>query len=229
MRKITMLALILLIICFCSSPTIALRWSGYDWTVRAGHGDPGNNFWSDSKNNVWVDSYGKLHMTIKNSGGKWYCSEIDSTNLYKYGKFTWKVDSPVLNLDKNAVLGLFTYTDDYNELDIETSQWSDAKENHLWYTIQPYTVPGNDISYISPTSSYRTATNVTYTIDWEPTYVRYKATLSTGKVIADWDYTKINGIPKLPGNAIINFWLSNGKPLSNGKNAEIIISSFSHK
>ena len=44
-----------------------IRWSGYEWKVRSTGGaaqGPGPNIFSDSRDNVFVDSKGDLHLWI---------------------------------------------------------------------------------------------------------------------------------------------------------------------
>jgi hypothetical protein len=44
-----------------------ISWSGYEWTVRSSDGaaqGPGPNIFSDSRDNVFVDSKGDLHLRI---------------------------------------------------------------------------------------------------------------------------------------------------------------------
>ncbi|HVM50372.1 MAG TPA: hypothetical protein VMU04_20255, partial [Candidatus Acidoferrum sp.] len=52
-------------------PYPAVRWvsfSGYDWWVKSSTGTvgPGPNYFSDSTNNLWVDTVGQLHLRITN-------------------------------------------------------------------------------------------------------------------------------------------------------------------
>lgn len=51
-------------------PSAIINWSGFIWEVIPPHvGNPGNNHWSDSMNNVWVDGQNKLHLKITNVSG----------------------------------------------------------------------------------------------------------------------------------------------------------------
>jgi len=107
----------------------SIYFSGENWFVKAGSGrlGPGPNYFSDSQNNVWVDSQGRLHLRITKVGGKWYCAEVISARSFGYGTYRFYLDSPVDALDSNAVVGLFTWSDDpaFNnrELDIEFGRW----------------------------------------------------------------------------------------------------------
>lgn len=58
---------------------------GIDWNIKyGGQLGHGANYWSSSGDNVWVDNQNRLHLTIKKSDSKWYCTEIQSQKLYKY-------------------------------------------------------------------------------------------------------------------------------------------------
>jgi endo-1,3-1,4-beta-glycanase ExoK len=196
-----------------------LNWKGLDWYVYTGRSDPGNNYWNQQ--GVWIDNQNRLHLTIIKKDGKWYSTGIETVNKYTYGTFTWTVDSPVYTFDKNSVLGLFTYRDDNNELDIEPSQWGYAGDTNLGYTVQPFTKKGNEKTYRVAGDGAKT----TYQIKWQPSYVKFSS-VQNGKLVNEWSYTNAKGVPKTSQNACMNLWLIN-KPPSDGKNIECIISDFS--
>ena len=62
--------------------------SGYNWTVKNSPGKvgPGPNYFSDSANNVWVDTQGRLHLKITKRNGRWYCAEVISEVSFGYGE-----------------------------------------------------------------------------------------------------------------------------------------------
>lgn len=194
-----------------------IHWKGQDWILHSGHSAPGNNYWDDTGNGVWVDDQNRLHLTIKNSDGVWKCTEVSSQRKYLYGTFTWTVASPVYTFDKNSVMGLFTYSDDNNELDIEATRWGDDNGDQLWYSVQPSFGEGYAVSSGSGRTKYR--------LDWQPDYVRFTSWASDGTVIGDYTYTDVSGIPKQPASVIMNLWL-NYAPPSDGKDIELIISDF---
>ena len=194
-----------------------INWSGVTWTTRNGVGNPWNNNWSSGANNVYTDSDNKLHMWIHNDGGIWYSSELDSKLSYRYGTFTWHTSSPVLNDDKNAVLGMFTYYNDSQELDIEASGWSNNPSNKLWYSVQPASIAGNGVSYVPSTSTNTTLRNVTYIIDWEPGFVYFTAKLPDNSILAEWNYTNVSNVPYKYSKTIMNIWQFRNNPPSDGK------------
>ena len=90
-----------------------------------------------------------MHLTIVNDSGNWKCTMLNSQYAYLYGTFTWTVASPVYTFNKNSIVGLCTYLDDYHELDIETSKWGGSagtRGKQLWHSVQPSYIDGNSES-----------------------------------------------------------------------------------
>jgi endo-1,3-1,4-beta-glycanase ExoK len=195
-----------------------LNWKGQDWYVSSGWLSPGGHEWNG--NGAFIDDQDRMHLTIKKVNGVWKCTELCSQQKYLYGTFTWSIESPVYSFDKNSVVGLFTYLNDTQELDIEMSRSGISQNNNLWFSVQPYHIQGNSIGYKVP-SNY---INTKYILDWEPDYVRFTAKQSNGEVIADHTYTNISGIPCQPEYVLMNLWLT--APPSNEKNIELIVSDF---
>jgi hypothetical protein len=213
-----------------------IEFSGYTWNVKESNGTqvgPGNNYFSSDANDVWVDGSGNLHLTISQKNGKWYSTEVFTQVPLGYGTYTFVTASPIDQLDKNAVLGLFTWDDDappnYRELDIEFSRWGEDLAENSQFVVQPHDQPGNRHRF------YTTLTGVysTHGVKWEKDKVDffsnqgYPPTL--GNEIEIWPYAGPN-IPAPGGavNARINLWLFNGVPPSNGQKVEVVIKSFSH-
>lgn len=194
-----------------------LHWKGLDWYVWTGHSDPGNSNWKQQ--GVWIDPQDRLHLTITKQKGKWYCTGLETVNKYTYGTFTWTVASPVYTFDKNSVLGLFTYKNDNNELDIEASRWGYEGDTNLDYSVQPFAKKGHEMTF----TVLGDGANTIYQIDWRPSAVKFSSAQG-GKIVNEWNYTKASSIPKTAQNACMNLWLI--KPPSDGKNIECIISDF---
>lgn len=202
-----------------------INWCGKKWWVRNVPGNPGGNNWSSSCGNVWVDGKNDLHLTVKKVGGVWYSSEVDSiTADYSYGVYKWNVSSPIMNLDPNIVAAMFFRHNDTNEIDIEATQWGSSNFDRLSFSVQPKAYR----SEISNSSSYRYAKNVTYSFDWEPTYVRFTAKLENGTTIADWNCTDQTSIPHVAGGVAMQMWLMNHLAPTNGQSAEMVLTNFSY-
>lgn len=197
-----------------------LNWKGQNWYLTGGKANPGNNYWNNT--GALIDNQNRMHLTIVNDNGKWKCTMLNSQNSYLYGTFTWTVASPVYTFDKNSVVGLCTYLDDYHELNIITSKWGEPNGNQLWYSIEPSKIEGNSKDYLVPSSIE--GINTTYRIEWKPNYIRFTSMQADGTIIADYNNTNISSIPKEPESIIMNLWLM--APPSDGKNIELIISDF---
>ena len=208
--------------------------SGYEWRVKIASPavGPGPNYFSDSSNNVWVDASGRLHLRIAKAGNKWICAEIVSALSLGYGTYRFYLDTPVDNLDPNAVLGLFTWNDDpaYNnrEMDIEFARWGKASNPNGQYTVQPYTVPGNQMLFIEPAGVPQS----THSFKWLNGSVLFQslqgfaqAPSATNPFIAQQLFT--SSVPPAGGeNVRMNLWLFQGKTPLNRSAVEVIVNRF---
>jgi PKD repeat protein len=195
-----------------------ITWDGVTWNLEQGN-----------QNNVWIDDAGLMHNIYDNSNGIWTGTSLVSNDKYLYGKYIWKVHSGSLNYPLGTSVAMFTYTDDLHELDIEIEQWP-GYDQHLWYTVQPGQVDSRPdlINYSVPSNSpHINAANVTYTIDWEPTYVKFSAVTSNGAVINAWNCTNSEAIPKIPAYVIFGIGKAGGYSPS-GTSQEIIFDSFQY-
>ena len=224
-----LLSIIFLIITNQSSfYTIAentISFSGYEWYVKTTSGDvggPGPNFFNDSVENVWVDSSGFLHLriTYENVSDRWFCAEVYSAESFGYGIYEFVLAPGFENLDKNVVLGLFTYLDDNNEIDIEFARWGDDSAENGQYVLQPSRLPNHvkrfefDPQGLDSIHSFSWCKN---TIDFNSTSVD-EETL--------WRYYGV-GIPKPDvEKARMNLWLMQGLPPSDSFETEVVIKSF---
>jgi hypothetical protein len=202
-----------------------VQFSGYTWEVKSsdeGVG-PGPNYFSGSTDNVRVDSSGRLHLKLTYSNGRWYCAEVINTQSLGLGRYSFRLGSPVSDLDSNVVLGLFTWSDDpaYNnrEIDIEFSRW--AKSDDLTngqYVVQPYQRTRN-LRRISQ----RPLASSTHSFDWRRTAVRFA---SSSAAPSTWTY-RGSDIP-VPGSEHVrmNLWLFRGAFPTDGRSAEVIVKSF---
>lgn len=210
-----------------------LTFSGYVWNVQnsgSSAWNPGPNYWSSSSNNVWVDSNGWLHLQITKTKGVWYCVELWTQTILGYGTYTFVVSSNAATMDKNAVLGLFGYVDDSNEVDIEFSTWGSSSNSYGWYTVQPppYIEGSNQASFDTKlTSSYSTDY-----FTWSQSQVSFESLQGqpnltnppTSSIIDS--FTSSVSSDATGAQAHINLWLFNGQPPSNGKSVSVVIKSF---
>lgn len=210
-----------------------VRFGGYDWWVKssAGKVGPGPNYFSDSTNNVWVDALGQLHLRLTNRANQWQCAEIVSARNFGYGSYRFELNSRVDNLSSSVVLGLFTWSDDpayaHREIDFEASRWGNNLDPYnSQFVVQPYDTAGHLVRFTVPAVS-----NTTAAFTWETNRIlfqfqrgSYSAGSATNQVSA-WNYAP--AVPR-PGdeNVRLNLWLNGGAPPTDGREAEIVIKSF---
>jgi len=205
--------------------------SGYLWETRNSDlSSPGPNYWSSSPENVWVDGNGFLHLKITYRDGKWMCPEVCSQPL-GYGTYTFYTASNIDALDKNAVLGLFAYKDDSHEVDIEFSRWGIEEYTNAGFTIQPapYIAGFNQQLFNIDLTG---GTYSTHHFVWNQTSIHFESnsgfypagTAPESQLIQKWSSTFR---PDPTGvMAMMNLWLYQGNPPSNGQPVEVVIAGF---
>ena len=213
----------------------ALQFSGYDWWVKSSPGPvgPGPNYFSESTNNVWVDAQGQLHLRITNRSNQWQCAEIVSRMTFGYGSYRFELGSSVNDLNLNAVLGLFTWSDDpayaHREIDVECSRWGNPSDlNDAQFVVQPYDLSGHLARYLAPAG----LTNSTHLFTWETNRISfqgqrgsYSASPGQGNLLTNWLYALT--IPQSADeNVRINLWLYNGNPPVGNSEVEFVVKSF---
>jgi len=182
---------------------------------------------SDSTENVWVDSVGHLHLRTIYRDGRWRTAEVILGQSLGFGKYTFRVASPLGTLDPNVVVGLFTWSDDpaYNhrEIDVEFARWGNqADPTAGQYAVQPYDRAGNLSRFIQPA----TAASV-HSFTWAPRSVLFTSATNNGQSIASWRTTS-RDVPRQGGERVhLNLWLDGGAAPVDGAETEIVISSFS--
>ncbi len=161
-----------------------VQWSGYTWQVRDSGGNPqgpGPNIFSNSEENVFVDSGGDLHLKIRQgTNGKWLASEIDLNQSLSYGTYEFEVSSRYDQFATNVVGGLFTYlspesvaaqtggavgngvADTPHEIDIEFAKgWGSG---NLYFTTHDGDVPAPSKNFFQALTGDFT----THRFTWEP-------------------------------------------------------------
>jgi hypothetical protein len=207
-----------------SAPPITF--AGYRWRAKGNSVPiyPGPCVYSNSPNNVFVDSSGMLHLRITNTSGGWTCAEVFSERVFGHGRFIFNLSSSVARLDANIVSGFFTWSDDdasfsHREIDIEFSRWSNPSDpNNAQYVIQPASSPLHLVRFIMPDSA-----GSTHSFDWRPAEVLFSSVDSGGRAVSQWRATA--GVPPSGNqNLRMNLWLFNG--LAPAGPSEVVVSGF---
>ena len=153
--------------------TKVLRFSGYDWAVRAADSSRGGEPNSYSPDNAWVDKQGYLHLRMTLLNGKWTCAEVNLARSLGYGTYSFVVQDTA-HFNPFAVLGLFTWDDMRsdgfrNEMDFQLSRWGIPDGKNAQYVMQPFYVPQNVSRFTVPAGA------VMYTLRWAPGSASFSA------------------------------------------------------
>ncbi len=219
-----------------SAESKRIDFSGYTWLVKIGGQITDSTkpiFFSWSKDNVWVDSQGQLHLKITRDSRRWYCAEIVSEKSFGYGKYLFYLAGRTDELNENVVLGFFTWEtspeNNNREIDIEFARWGNVKERNTQFVVQPWDLPENIHRFDMRIGN----SNSTHSFEWRKDSIFFQSVLGhyanppdDSHIIESWNYVGTN-IPE-PGNekARIVLWLAGGNPPSDNKEVEIIIKKF---
>jgi hypothetical protein len=136
-----------------------VRFSGLCWRIKSSPLPlgPGNNYFSNTSANVFVDNEGMLHLRIdkaskqeQSADNVWRCAEIvcDSVGL-GYGDYVFYIANRVDNLDRNAVFGMMISPDSARNHDakddmmIRFTRWGQKSNvNALEYSLFSSTEDG---------------------------------------------------------------------------------------
>ena len=211
-----------------------VTFAGYDWDIKNSESlvGPGPNFFSDSTENVRVDSQG-LHLRITYRDGKWYCAEVVLRENLGYGRYVFQVSSPIGDMDPYVVLGLFIYDTDeppvHREFDIEFSRFGNMNFPNAQYAVQPWELPGHSATWLLP----QTIDSSTHSFDWCCHQIEFlsaeghQSIPPYSSILQNWIYTYSDTtIVPNPGNEHVhmNLWLFNRVPPDSAP--EVIISNF---
>ena len=204
-----------------------IKFSGIEWYVRSGKGNPRQNLWSSDEASVWVDAQGQLHLMCRKIDGKWHAAEVKSVHPVKYGVYRFYLNSRIDLLDENLVAGLFLYKDDSHEIDIEFSRWGSYHKPNSQYAIQPATKPVNIHRFVMNLNGAYS----THQFDWQQHRIRFKSyhghyskASHSDLMINEWRYNKKQLIDDGKYHLHINLWLLDSFGPTDKNEAEIIIS-----
>jgi hypothetical protein len=213
-----------------------IQFSGYTWNVKASatRAGPGPNYFSDSEEDVWVDADGQLHLNIAYRNSRWYSTEVFTTRPLGHGIYTFTLASRVDQLDRNVVLGLFTWDDTapahhYREIDIEFSRWGEQEGDNAQYVVQPWDTPGNRHRFNVELQGEHSTHSFAWSLDQVhfSSFHGHASPPAPGDEIDAWLYAGADTPPAGRGNARINLWLLGGNPPSDGQEVEVIVEVFS--
>lgn len=224
------------------------------WQAKNGIHGPGPirpNHWSND--NVTVDDEGGLYLKITNKEGQWYSSEVRTKEFAQYGTYIFDIvigEPYHLDiLDANITIGIFFYEGiTERELDIEFAKWGypSTVRNTECSIHSPY---GSYSSLFHTGSDGPELGEFEYrklraSISWTPDHVLYKVFRATieeaekenWELQGGWEYSVTNEnykpefIPTEEDGLRVhfNFWLMNGLPPINNRDAEIMIINYQY-
>jgi hypothetical protein len=239
-----------------------LSFSGRSWTVKGGPDlfGPGPNYFSQDIRSAYCDERGYLHLNIRKfPDGRWYCSEVISNDVVGYGRYVWVVESDMVNIPDNTVLGLFSWDNNTfrqqanSEVDIEFSRWGVAGDpKTLHFSVQPVWFgpfkPERTRGFQMPAEA--ASSHTTHEFIWTDTLISWKSWIGdpTGTPIHTWSFN-LNNPPRVkeegglvsvpivipaPGpttNARMNLWMVTNMATGPSTNAdyEVVIRSFTYE
>jgi uncharacterized protein (TIGR03437 family) len=208
-----------------------VSFGGLNWYVKDAPVQvyPGPQFFVG--NNVFVDSFGQLHLQINDCSGSWCSAEVYTQQTIGYGTYSFTINSPLASLDPNLTLGLFTWDGQAGDLnnrewDIEFSRWGNGSSStNAQYVVQPYNGP-NNIRSFTMTPSYPSVHSVT----WSPNQVSFASMDASGHTISQWSFSNSVSPVPTPGDVHLhlNFYISSGQSPSVPTPQEVIISGFQY-
>jgi glucan 1,3-beta-glucosidase len=220
-----------------------LEFAGRTWSVKAFDvpTGPGDNYFSDDPDHVWVDDEG-LHLTIKQADDIWWCTEVILQETLGYGTYVFYTESDVDKISHETVLGLFTWDNygdgpgrwPYREIDIEFARWGAAgDERNSQYCIQPWDGEGTShrfrIDYPDPNDK-----RITTFWEWKEDVCHFTTArgyitpneVTDENVISRWNYSGKYLQPPGRENVRLNFWIFKKTPPATDTLTEFIISDF---
>jgi hypothetical protein len=213
--------------------------AGRSWRVKGpGYYGPGPSSYGATADFVWVDTDGRLHLTIKKVGSTWYSTEVTLQEALGYGDYIFTTRGRLDTLDPRTVLGLFIWEygqcydagylwwNPYNEVDVEISRWGAAGNALAQYVAQPYDWPGNLDRF---DATYAAGEVTSYAFRWLPGRVEFRSWRggpsgeATSAPIHSWTYAGPH-IPRPESPRVhLNLWQFNGAPAAN---QEVVLDAF---
>ncbi|MBI3291113.1 hypothetical protein HYZ76_02410 [Candidatus Falkowbacteria bacterium] len=223
-------------------PVSMLDFAGYEWAVKRSDYPvgPGPNYFSDENQSIWVDSDG-LHLTIRQSNGRWECTEAILEQSFGYGTYISQTSGRVDVLNKDIVFGGFLWDVNasnihYREIDFfEFTRWGNpAEETNAQNVLHPCAVCpgcGNCQRFRIDLTDQDTA--LTSYMIWQPGFLEFRTYYGHHydqppyEMLAhEWTITG-SEVPE-PGteNVRFNLWLNAANSPSDNQPTEVIIKDF---
>lgn len=213
-----------------------LLFSGYKWVTKESndrHTGPGRNYFSGGRENIWVDEAGRMHIRTTHRNGRWYCAEARLAESLGYGRYIFQLEPNPAKLDKDLVVGFFTYDHDdtmhhHREIDIEFSTWGNEKNLNSQYVLQPFEVAENVHRYQTDLSR-GTRHEISWKksrIDFSSSYLNFRNDSVLLEEYASWTYKPHPRLKKNLEKFSMNVWIFKADFPSDFNDYEFIVSKF---
>ncbi len=216
-----------------------LAFGGHTWRIKGpGVYGPGNNFFCDAADCVWVDGSGRLHLKLQYRGGIWASTEVATQESLGYGDYILTTVGRLDQIDPQAVLGIFLWEygtcwdyaylwwNAFNEIDIEYSRWGSPDNAIAQFVAQPYDYSGNIHRF---DAAFSEGEVTSHAMRWLADRVEYRVWRggpddeSTANLIESWTYTGPH-IPRPEQPRMhLNLWKLEGTPAAD---QEVIFQDF---
>jgi hypothetical protein len=176
-----------------------------------------------------IDSVGNLYMSLtRDYTGHWWCSQIESTQTFSFGNFTFYVNASIDRFDPNVEFRMFTKgSDDQTNgiiIDIARMGQTYASAPDLWYTVYPGTT-NESISENSSQIPTLDGTFTTHRFNWMNNIVTIEAEYDHNPVTdiyRRFNYYSTNtswatSVPQIPAPIFISLCTYNGSAPINGQ------------
>jgi hypothetical protein len=213
-----------------------LVFAGYQWTTKESndrHTGPGRNYFAGGRDNVWVDDKGRMHLRITHNNGHWYCAEARMVESLGYGKYIFQLEANPAKLDKDLVVGFFTYDhgdtlNNHREIDIEFSNWGMEKNDNSQYVLQPHEIPENVHRFNTDLSK-----KTQHIIGWKKNKICFSSSYVTMvgdseriEKYAEWNYKPPTKLRNSNEKFSMNIWIFKADFPSDFNDYEFIVSKF---
>jgi hypothetical protein len=215
--------------------TRRISFSGHEWVVKSASEEavgPGPNYFADGADAVWIDANGRLHLRLRFKHGRWWAAEVVSAVSFGHGRYEFRLDHGVDDLDPNVVVGFFTWSDDpefaHREIDVELGRWGQERNDLGQCVVQPYDLPGNLVRFPLP----RGVRWPVFSFIWRPDGVvcEVRGTPPGQRGKPDsllYRHAFANVVPaRGDEHARINLWLLGGQAPRHGRDVEIVVTRF---
>lgn len=224
-----------------------LDFSGRTWNIKQSNSPvgPGPNLFSDDPNDVFADQDG-LHLTIQQSGGTWYSTEVILDESLGYGTYMFQTTSRQDIIDANAVFGAFTWDpfgtspipgNANREIDFEDTRFGNSADpTNSQVVVQPFDTPGNLERITLPDLSQDAALTRFFT--WSPGKVEFTTlqghhsplSFPASSVIHQLTYIDNGADKRVPipdrENFRFNLWLFESSAPAGLQQVEVVVNDF---